>query len=228
MGRFARPEGRLFPFRALLLGTIAAASIVAFIRIADEMLEGDVDSIDRAIALAIHHLDTPSLVSLIVVITDLGSGVVLSILSALVAVWCLRKKQKRLALILAGNGVVVTALEVILKHVFGRARPTLFAEISLPSDSSFPSGHSMASMAVYGTLAVVLSALVPNRRGFVIAASSLLIASIGLSRVYLGVHWPSDVVAGFAAGVPFVLVALYLAPQAREDLVLERSDRGAA
>ncbi|MEO8841088.1 MAG: phosphatase PAP2 family protein [Kofleriaceae bacterium] len=188
-------------------------AIVIFIRIADEMLEGDMDGIDTVIALAIHRLDTPRLVSIMVVITNLGSGIALSIVSALVTVLCFRRKERRLALIVIGNGVVVLGLELILKHAFGRARPTLFPEISMPSDSSFPSGHSMASMAVYGTIAVVLSALYAKHRVLAIVASPLLIASIGFSRVFLGVHWPSDVVAGFAAGVPFVLVALYLSPQ---------------
>lgn len=212
MGRFDQLR-RSVSFRAVILGTIAAVAIVVFIRIADEMLEGDVDRIDKAIALAIHRLDTPSLFSIMVVITNLGSGLALAIVITLVTIWCFHRKERRLPLILIGNGVVVLGLELVLKHTFGRARPTLFPEISLPSDSSFPSGHSMASMAIYGTLAVVLGALYPNRRALVIALSTLLIVSIGFSRIFLGVHWPSDVVAGFAAGLPFVLVALYLAPQ---------------
>lgn len=221
MERFGRLRHSV-PFGAVILGTIVAVAIVFFIRIADEMLEGDMDGIDRAIALAIHRLATPWVVSIMVVITNLGSGIALAIVSALVTVLCFCRKERRLALILIGNGVVVLGLEMILKHAFGRARPTLFPEISLPSDSSFPSGHSMASMAVYGTLAVVLRALYAKRRVLVIAASPLLIASIGFSRVLLGVHWPSDVAAGFAAGVPFVLVALYLAEPA-----VSRTDRSA-
>ena len=209
MGAFDRLR-RAVSFRALVLGTIAAAAIVVFIRIAHEMLEGDMDRIDRAIALAIHGLDTPVLVSLMVVITNLGSGLVLAIVCALVSLWCLLRAARRLSLILVGTGVVVLALELILKHAFGRARPTLFPEIPLPLDSSFPSGHSMASMAVYGTVAVVLSALYPKHRFLAVVPATLLIAAIGFSRVFLGVHWPSDVIAGFTAGLPFVLVALYL------------------
>jgi len=106
-----------------------------------------------------------------------------------------------------------------LKHVFGRARPTLFPEISLPADSSFPSGHSMGSMAIYGTVGRALIALYPEHRRLALVATPLLIAAIGFSRILLGVHWPSDVAAGFAAGVPFVLVARYLSPQ---DLVSGR------
>jgi membrane-associated phospholipid phosphatase len=200
-------------FGKVILATIAAVAIVIFIRIADEMREGDVDGIDRAIALAIHRLDTPWLVSTMVVITNLGSGLVLAIASLLVIAVCLHRRDRRLALILAVNGIVVLGLEVALKHAFGRARPTLFPEISLPGDSSFPSGHSMASMAVYGTLAVVLSTLYPTRTRVLYVVAAGLIATIGFSRIFLGVHWPSDVAAGFAAGLPFVLVARALAAQ---------------
>lgn len=204
---------RSAPLRAVILGTLAAVAIVIFIRIAHEMVEGDMDGIDRTIALAIHRLDTRWLVSVMVVITNLGSGLVLAIVSALVAGVCVWRHERRLALILAANGVLILALELILKHVFGRARPTLFPEIALPADSSFPSGHSMGSMAIYGTVGLALSALYPGHRRLALVATPLLIAAIGFSRIFLGVHWPSDVAAGFAAGVPFVLVARYLAPQ---------------
>jgi membrane-associated phospholipid phosphatase len=204
---------RSAPLRAVILGTLAAVAIVIFIRIAHEMVEGDMDGIDRTIALAIHRLDTKWLVSVMVVITNLGSGFVLTIVSALVAGVCVWRHERRLALILAANGVLILALELILKHVFGRARPTLFPEISLPADSSFPSGHSMGSMAIYGTVGLALSALYPEHRRLALVVTPLLIATIGFSRIFLGVHWPSDVAAGFAAGVPFVLVARYLLPQ---------------
>jgi len=210
---------RSAPRRAVILGTLAAVAIVIFIRIAHEMIEGDMDGIDRTIALAIHRLDTVWLVSVMVVITNLGSGLVLTIVSALVAGVCMWRHERRLALILAANGVLILALELILKHVFGRARPTLFPEISLPADSSFPSGHSMGSMAIYGTVGRALIALYPEHRRLALVATPLLIAAIGFSRILLGVHWPSDVAAGFAAGVPFVLVARYLSPQ---DLVSGR------
>ena len=210
---------RSAPLRAVILGALAAVAIVIFIRIAHEMVEGDMDGIDRTIALAIHRLDTRWLVSVMVVITNLGSGLVLTIVSALVAGVCLWRHERRLALILAANGVLILALELILKHVFGRARPTLFPEISLPADSSFPSGHSMGSMAIYGTVGLALSALYPEHRRLALVATPLLIAAIGFSRIFLGVHWPSDVAAGFSAGVPFVLVARYLSPQ---DLVSGR------
>jgi len=210
---------RSAPRRAVILGTLAAVAIVIFIRIAHEMIEGDMDGIDRTIAFAIHRLDTVWLVSVMVVITNLGSGLVLTIVSALVAGVCMWRHERRLALILAANGVLILALELILKHVFGRARPTLFPEISLPADSSFPSGHSMGSMAIYGTVGRALIALYPEHRRLALVATPLLIAAIGFSRILLGVHWPSDVAAGFAAGVPFVLVARYLSPQ---DLVSGR------
>ena len=86
----------------------------------------------------------------------------------------------------------------------------MFDEITRPETFSFPSGHALLAMAVYGGIAAVLVTLLPWRPVAVIGAAALLIVSIGFSRVYLGVHWPIDVLAGFAAGVPLIVATVHL------------------
>ena len=96
-------------------------------------------------------------------------------------------------------------LNVVLKYTFERPRPTLFQEIETLHTYSFPSGHAMVGVAVYGMMGVVLARLAPGRRRLILLLMPGLMFMIGISRVCLGVHWPSDVLAGFAAGAFIVL-----------------------
>ena len=132
--------------------------------------------------------------------TFLGSPFAVIPLAAIVIVWAVRKKETRAAVTLLVVLLMTEALNVMLKHTFERPRPTLFQEIATLHSYSFPSGHAMAAAAVYGTMGVVVSRLAPTHRGALVVGLPFLIVMIGLSRIYLGVHWPSDVLAGFAAG----------------------------
>lgn len=98
-----------------------------------------------------------------------------------------------------------------LKTYFGRARPDAFFDYSLPSSLSFPSGHAFGSVCFYGILAWLIASRVPDKRAKIAIGVSafVLIFFIGLSRIYLGVHYPSDVLAGYAAGLFWIgVVAL--------------------
>ena len=198
------------PWRALIHFTIAAAATVGFAALAEEVVEGEYDALDRAWALAIHRIDTPALDKVMIAITTLGNGTTLVLVIAAMVGWLLRNNHRRIALILAVNALVAQGLDVLLKHLIARPRPTLFAEIALPSSYSFPSGHALLATAIYGGIAAVLVTLRPWRRSLVIGAAVFLIFSIGFSRVYLGVHWPLDVLAGFAAGVPLLVATVHL------------------
>ena len=202
------------PWRVVLLLAVAAVATVAFVEVAEEVIGGNADPIDRAISLAIHDVDSPALDHVMIFVTSLGAGVTLAIAVALLAAYCLYRKERRLAFVLVANAVAQHAVNLLLKHSFARPRPTLFDEITRPESFSFPSGHSMSSMVIYGTIATVLVLLRPGLRSLVVPMSALLIVAIGFSRVYLGVHWAFDVLAGFAAGIPFVLAAIHLARRA--------------
>lgn len=199
------------PFgRSLVLFVIAAIATVLFVAMADELIEGDLDKYDRAWALAIHGIDREWFDPIMIAFTNLGDGVGLygTILVVSVVVW--ERKMRSLAIILVVDAVLAAVTNVLLKHYFVRPRPTLFDEITRPETWSFPSGHAMSSMAVYGAIAAVLIGLYPARRWLIVAATAVLVTTIGFSRVYLGVHWPFDVLAGFAAGTPFVVVSVHL------------------
>jgi undecaprenyl-diphosphatase len=101
------------------------------------------------------------------------------------------------------------SLSTTFKYYFQRARPDLWEMVARPQSYSFPSGHAMVSTIVYGSAAFLLEAVFPRYRWYFRVISAALVLLIGVSRIYLGVHWPSDVLAGFAAGMVIVFAAAY-------------------
>jgi undecaprenyl-diphosphatase len=97
----------------------------------------------------------------------------------------------------------------LLKHLYGRPRPDLVPHGVYVYSASFPSGHSMLSATVYLTLAALIASLEPRRGAkiLVFVTAVLVMVAVGVSRIYLGVHWPSDVLAGWCAGAGLALVA---------------------
>lgn len=193
------------PGRTMLAFTVAFASALAFARIAREVAEGETSEIDRVVELAVHSIDTPLMDVVMRGFTFMGSAMAVIPISIAVLVWAIRKKETRAAAAFVVVLVMTEALNVMLKHTFERARPTLFQEIETLHSYSFPSGHAMAAAAIYGMMGVVISRLAPTHRRLYVVALPLLVLMIGASRVYLGVHWPTDVLAGFAAGAFIVL-----------------------
>jgi undecaprenyl-diphosphatase len=114
-----------------------------------------------------------------------------------------RKRAAIVFLIAAAGG---EALDATLKVLFRRARPEVFFGYTAPSTYSFPSGHAMLSACFYGVLAAVIAQRLESRaqRAAVWIAAAVTAATIGLSRIYLGVHYPSDVLAGYAAAIVWV------------------------
>ncbi len=114
----------------------------------------------------------------------------------------LARRRPRLVWQLVSGALGGTIAELILKRFFRRARPRLLVHLEKVTSTSFPSGHSMASSSLYVTLAFVASRsrLLRRRRGALIAGASAFASLIGATRVYLGVHWPTDVLGGLALG----------------------------
>lgn len=174
-----------------------------------ELIEGDGTRLDRAIMLFMRVDGDPDLPigprwlpSAVRDITALGSGAVLTMMvTVTVIVLGLLKRRQSLILVLLATisgSLVVT----FLKAAVSRARPDLVERLMVEVSASFPSGHAANSAIIYLTIASLLFPVLPRRRlrAFVLFMALFLTGIIGISRVYLGVHWPSDVLAGWVFG----------------------------
>ncbi|HEX5058595.1 MAG TPA: phosphatase PAP2 family protein [Kofleriaceae bacterium] len=202
---------RSLPKRALVGFGIAMVAALVFVLLMKEVLEGNADAFDRRWALAIHdRLATPILTWFLIGVTYVGSGWGVVAVIAVMTLALYRQHHWRTGLILLCDALAAEVLMRILKAYVERPRPTLFDEITRPETWSFPSGHALTAMAVYGGIGAVFITLYPARRLPIIIATAVWVFLIGFSRVYLGVHWPTDIVAGWAAGVPLLIVTVRL------------------
>ncbi|MBB5696882.1 phosphatase PAP2 family protein [Sphingomonas yantingensis] len=210
-----RPDTRILV--ALLLVT---AGLAGFAYVASEVMEGHPLAIDRWLLLLLRQVADPG-VSIgprwfgqaMLDLTALGGGTVLTLVTIFVTGYLAARRKLALAAFVAGSigsGAVLTAL---LKIVFARARPDIVPHLVEVSSASFPSGHAMNSAMVYLTGAALLASAEPDRRVrvFLITAALLLTLSIGFSRVFLGVHFPTDVLAGWAIGIAWAVAASWVA-----------------
>ncbi|ACK69229.1 phosphoesterase PA-phosphatase related [Gloeothece citriformis PCC 7424] len=165
--------------------------------------------LDTAILLFLQKLHTPILDRIMLGITFLGEpGTLLLVcLGLIISPLTPKRKETTTTLSLATLGAV--SLNYWLKIRFGRLRPALWRQIIRVRHYSFPSGHAMMSSVTYGFIAYLLSKQFPQRRTEILAVSSILIVAIGLSRLYLGVHWPTDVLAGYAVGLVWLSACIF-------------------
>jgi undecaprenyl-diphosphatase len=192
---------------------LLAAALWAFGTIAEEVAEGDTGFDDR-LARWLHAHATDSLTSFFKAVTELGNGVVLAGVTAIAAYLLARRRLFAEALLMVLAFVGAEVLSYGLKLGFRRDRPFFTDPLATENTYSFPSGHATVSLATYGALAVVLSRRLGGRgRLASLGAAAVLVSLIGFSRLYLGVHYLSDVLAGFSAGtawLAFCVVALDL------------------
>jgi undecaprenyl-diphosphatase len=194
--------------------SLCAIGVWVFIAVADAMSEGELERIDERLVLAMRSAEDPSdpvgprwLEEMMRDFTALGGTAVLGGLALATIVYLVlirRRSTALMTLIAFGGGVAVS---LILKELFDRPRPDLVPHGSHVYTKSFPSGHSMLSAVTYLTLGAVLARVQPRWRlkVYMIALALGVALLVGVSRVYLGVHWPSDVVAGWAAGSAWAL-----------------------
>jgi undecaprenyl-diphosphatase len=201
---------RALTLRTLVLFAIAIVASLGFVVIAAEVRSGAFDRFDIAVELAVHRLDSAPADLVMKAATLIGSNAVLLPAVALVTLLAIHRRKRSIAVVLVIDTAVVIAANTALKVMFSRERPRLFDKIALPTDYSFPSGHSMSAIAIWGVIAAALVALYPGARRPVIAAAIALVAAIGFSRIYLGVHWPFDVIGGLVGGVPPLVVSVHL------------------
>jgi undecaprenyl-diphosphatase len=206
----------------LVLLVLLAGGIWIFVGIADEVVEGETHALDKAILMDFRSPQDPAqpwgppwLEEAMRDVTALGSFIVLGFLTLAAAGYlCLQRRVRLAALVVVavGGGIAISAA---LKSFFERQRPDLTTHDIILYTSSFPSQHSMMSAIVYMTLGALLARVQPTvaLRAYLLALAVLLAVAIGISRLYLGVHWPSDVVAGWAAGGAWAIVCWLIARQ---------------
>jgi undecaprenyl-diphosphatase len=204
---------------------IFCLGLFAFLYLADEVSEGETMQFDTRLLLALREpgdttdpLGPDSVEEVFRDFTALGGVAVLSLIT-LVSVgylWLMGQHRVALYLLFAIAGGVL--LSGMLKHGFDRPRPDLVSHGSHVYTSSFPSGHSMLSAIVYLTGGALLAMVHAARRVrvFLIGCAILTTLLVGASRVYLGVHWPSDVLAGWAAGAAWAAACWLIANWLRE------------
>ncbi|GGM03219.1 phosphatase PAP2 family protein [Nakamurella endophytica] len=190
--------------RGLVLGVLA----VVILRLADAAEEDDgLASYDRPVwHWAVDHR-SPALTGAFRVVTTVGSTLVMSVLATVaVAVLAARRRWWDAGLV-AVVGVGAALLVTVGKHVVGRTRPPVAERLVVETNQSFPSGHALASAAVLGVLVVVLGRWwAPATRLAATVAAVLAVLLIGASRVYLGVHWATDVLGGWLTGAAWLLL----------------------
>jgi membrane-associated phospholipid phosphatase len=201
-----------------LLGALLllAASLWAFGQIVDEFIREEETRNDQRLADWLHGRATDPLTDLFQTITWCGNFVTLLVLTLIAVAVLWRRRERTDAAFVAFAFLGAQVLSNGMKLGFRRERPFFSDPLATESTFSFPSGHALVSLAVYGAIALILARRVSTtwRRAALFGGAALLVGAIGFSRLYLGVHFLSDVLAGFAAGAAW-LALLYVALELR-------------
>lgn len=194
----------------IIIGTIVAlAAFLLFVDLSRDVLSREILTFDTTLSHTVYSLRTPELTEIMMGITLLGGNIALAFFSVTVFLYLLFKKYRREAFLFGVTFGIGVLLNLLLKQLVARARPEiepLIQEIFY----SYPSGHSMNAFVFYALMAYFCFHFSRNLNLGVIVGSFLilLILLIGFSRIYLGVHYPSDVLAGFFAGAAWFVTVL--------------------
>ena len=194
----------------------------AFIELADEVQEGETHALDSELLLALRDPQNPAnplgpswLEESARDITGLGGYAILSIITLATWAYLLMTRRHGAALLVIVAIVGGMLISTGLKMGFERPRPDLVPHATRIYTASFPSGHAMMSAITYLTLGALLARVEKSRRAsaFIMGLAIIMTVLVGVSRVYLGVHWPSDVVAGWAVGAAWAALCWFVALQ---------------
>jgi len=202
---------------------LVAGAIWVFVELAGDVIEGDTHAFDRAILLGLRSAADPTdpigplwVEGAARDITSLGGTTVLTLITIAAVIYLLLIRMHGAAVLViasVGGGML---LSTALKFAFDRTRPDLVPHAVDVYTASFPSGHAMLSAVTYLTLGALLARVQPDRRvkAYLLLVVVLVTLLVGISRIYLGVHWPTDVLAGWCLGAAWAmlcwLVALWL------------------
>ena len=206
---FRAVTGHRIESRLLLVFLISAVLAFGLGKLAGEVLEGDSFALDRLILQSLRVTTDPALpiapswfTTAMMDFTALGGVTVLTLVTLFAAGYLLALHEGRMAVFVTASVALGAGATTILKQLFSRVRPELVPHLVPVDTASFPSGHAMNSALVYLTLAMLVARTQQDRALSVYLVGSAVVTTliVGVSRVYLGVHWPSDVVAGWGVG----------------------------
>lgn len=210
--KWHKNEYVLFIVSLIIPGVICVFSLNAFLEITEQLQADQLIKFDKVISRFIYNFRGDALTDIIVFITDLGDFKAYAIIMPAIAVLLYYRGHHRWRLSLQAMIVLASAflINVGIKHLISRPRPIEELRLVIAHSYSFPSGHSMSAIAFYGFIIYLTYKYVPNvfLKGFIILIQVLLILAIGLSRVYLGVHYPTDVLAGYIAGLFWLIICI--------------------
>jgi undecaprenyl-diphosphatase len=189
---------------------LAVVSLVLFAWIAGNLSHAPVRNFDFAVRVKVHQFASPTLTRWMIAISFLGGeGLIISAFVSCILFWVYKWRRAALWMLINISGTLV--LDLALKYSFDRLRPTPFF-VPMPRTPSFPSGHALFSFCFYGVLAGLLAGRIRSLRLRVLiwTLAAVTVGLVGLSRIYLGVHYPSDVIAGYLTGTLWVSTMLTL------------------
>lgn len=182
--------------------------VILFTALAQEVRDSETLAFDEAVLRGINSYASPTLDSFVIVLTDFGDVIGVGVLTLLLT-WLLwrRHMRRRAATVIVGV-VGAAALNVILKALFQRDRPELWERLVVETSNSFPSGHAMASSALaFAVIAVLWNT---KYRWWAVVIGVVYTVVIGLTRLYLGVHYPTDIVAGWMVSGAWIAVVAFV------------------
>ena len=180
-------------------------TIIIFAAIVEDVFDQEIMTADvMGYKFISKYLISDVLTPFAIIITNLGSAITLITTTVILLIFV---KDKKIGLTVSLNLIIVSILNVIFKNIVQRPRPTEYRLID-ETGYSFPSGHSMISMAFYGFLIYLIYKYIENKKLKILLISilSILILLIGTSRIYLGVHYTSDVIAGFTISISYLII----------------------
>ena len=196
-------------FGAFWLGA-CILTLYILANLSEEVLEKEAFAFDRSILLHIHELANPVLDTLMISITRIGDPRTVVPMTLVIFCFLWWQRYRLEAKFFALNAFGGAVLSYVLKLAFSKPRPQLWPQLISEKTFSYPSGHALGSMVLYGFLSYLLATLYPRYSRAFYSIATLLILAIGFSRLYLGVHWPTDIIAGYGIGFLWITVCIML------------------
>lgn len=208
---------RIRPGIASLIATIEVTGLIICLliiyliaKLSEEVWEKEAFAFDKTILLWIHQFANSTWDTIMVNITRIGNPttvITITIITFAILWW---KRYRQEAKIFALHALGGAILSYGLKLAFSKQRPQLWQQIITEKTYSYPSGHALGSMVIYGFLAYLLASHYPKFARIIYTFATILIIAIGLSRLYLGVHWPTDVIAGYGVGYLWLMFSIIM------------------